>query len=61
MYPKGRAIKSFIAEVTTILLNELPVTFNSLVFMGFSLKLIHDLDTNPTHSSAKMLNNVKAI
>ncbi|TVW48580.1 hypothetical protein AZJ89_08245, partial [Streptococcus pneumoniae] len=29
--------------------------------MGFSMKLIHDLDTHTTHSTAKMLYNVKAI
>ncbi len=29
--------------------------------MRFSLKLIHDLNTHTTHSTAKMLNNVKAI
>ncbi|VOQ30423.1 Uncharacterised protein [Streptococcus pneumoniae] len=51
----------FIAEFTTILLNEFPVALDSLVFMGFSMKLIHDLDTHTTHSTAKMLYNVKAI
>ncbi|VIS61935.1 Uncharacterised protein [Streptococcus pneumoniae] len=50
----------FIAEFTTILLNEFPVALDSLVFMGFSMKLIHDLDTHTTHSTAKMLYNVKA-
>ncbi|TVX72522.1 hypothetical protein AZJ28_01215, partial [Streptococcus pneumoniae] len=29
--------------------------------MGFSMKLIHDLDTHTTHSTAKMLYNMKAI
>ncbi|VLA82879.1 Uncharacterised protein [Streptococcus pneumoniae] len=51
----------FIAEFTTILLNEFPVALDSLVFMGFSMKLIHDLDMHTTHSTAKMLYNVKAI
>ncbi|CWA77145.1 Uncharacterised protein [Streptococcus pneumoniae] len=51
----------FIAEFTAILLNEFPVALDSLVFMGFSMKLIHDLDTHTTHSTAKMLYNVKAI
>ncbi|VJJ61093.1 Uncharacterised protein [Streptococcus pneumoniae] len=50
----------FIDEFTTILLYELPVALDSLVFMGFSMKLIHDLDTHTTHSTAKMLYNVKA-
>ncbi|VKQ94569.1 Uncharacterised protein [Streptococcus pneumoniae] len=50
----------FIAEFTAILLNEFPVALDSLVFMGFSMKLIHDLDTHTTHSTAKMLYNVKA-
>ena len=54
---KSRAIKTLITEFTTILLNELPVALDSLVFMGFSLKLIHDLDTHTT----QMLYNVKAI
>ena len=60
VHAKSREIKSFITQFTAILLNELPVTFNSLVFMGFSLKLIHDLDTDTTHSTAKMLYNVKS-
>ncbi|VQT94181.1 Uncharacterised protein [Streptococcus pneumoniae] len=51
----------FIAEFTTILLYELPVALDSLVFMGFSMKLIHDLDTHTTHSTAKMLYNMKAV
>ncbi|VKK18894.1 Uncharacterised protein [Streptococcus pneumoniae] len=51
----------FIAEFTAILLYELPVVLDSLVFMGFSMKLIHDLDTHTTHSTAKMLYNMKAI
>ncbi|VTC90552.1 Uncharacterised protein [Streptococcus pneumoniae] len=51
----------FIAEFTTILLYELPVSLDSLVFMGFSMKLIHDLNTHTTHSTAKMLYNMKAI
>ena len=45
----------FIAEFSTILLDEFPVTLDSLVFMGFSFKLIHNLDTHTTHSTAKML------
>ena len=60
MHAKSRAIKTFIAEFTTILLNELPVTLDILVFMGFSMKLIHDLDTHTTHSTAEMLDNVKS-
>ena len=61
MHTKSRAIKSLIAEFTAILLNELPVTFDSLVFMGFSIELVHDLNTNTAHSTAKMLNNMKTI
>ncbi|VKE76723.1 Uncharacterised protein [Streptococcus pneumoniae] len=49
-----------IIQFTAILLNEFPVALDSLVFMGFSMKLIHDLDTHTTHSTAKMLYNVKA-
>ncbi|CKI00224.1 Uncharacterised protein [Streptococcus pneumoniae] len=51
----------FIAEFTTILLYELPVALDSLVFMRFSIQLVHDLDTHTTHSTAKMLYNMKAI
>ena len=61
MHTKSRAIKSFITQFTTILLNELPVALDSFVFMGFSLKLIHDLNTDTTHSTAEMLDNVKAV
>ena len=61
MHTKSRAIKSLIAEFTAILLNELPVALDSPVFMGFPLKMIHDLDPHTAHSTAKMLNNVKAI
>ncbi|VMQ73108.1 Uncharacterised protein [Streptococcus pneumoniae] len=51
----------FIAEFTTILLYELPVALDSLVFMGFSIQLVHNLNTHTTHSTAKMLYNMKAI
>ena len=61
MHTKSRAIKLPIAEFTTILLKEFPVTFDSLVFMGFSIELIHDLNTHTTHSTAEMLDNVKTI
>ncbi|VSM06013.1 Uncharacterised protein [Streptococcus pneumoniae] len=60
MHTKSRTIKSLITQFTAILLNEFPVALDSLVFMGFSMKLIHDLDTHTTHSTAKMLYNVKA-
>ena len=49
------------AEFTAILLNKLPVTFDSLVFMGFSLKLFHDLDAKAVHSTVKMFDNMKVI
>ena len=32
-----------------------------LVFMGFSIELVHDLNTDTTHSTSEMLYNVKAI
>ncbi|VNI41276.1 Uncharacterised protein [Streptococcus pneumoniae] len=60
MHTKSRTIKLLIIQFTAILLNEFPVALDSLVFMGFSMKLIHDLDTHTTHSTAKMLYNVKA-
>ncbi len=34
---------------------------DSLVFMGFSIELVHDLNTDTTHSMYEMLYNVKAI
>ena len=55
VHTKSRAIKTLITEFTTILLNEFSVALNSLVFMRFSLKLIHDFNTHTTHSTAKML------
>ena len=61
VWAKSRAIKSFITQFTTILLDELPVALDSLVFMGFSIELIHDLNTDTTHSTSEMLYNVKAI
>ena len=61
MHAKSRAIKTFITEFTTILLDEFPVTLDSLVFMGFSMKLIHDLDTHTTHSTAHVLDNMETI
>ena len=61
MHTKSRAIKSLITELTTILLNELPVTFDGFVFMGFSIELIHDLNTDTTYSTAEMLDNMETI
>ena len=61
MHTKSRAIKSFITQFTTILLDELPVALDGLVFMRFSIELIHDLNTDTTHSAAEMLDNVKAV
>ncbi|CJC25346.1 Uncharacterised protein [Streptococcus pneumoniae] len=51
----------FIAEFTTILLYELPVALDSLVFMRFSFKLIHNLNTKTTHGTAEMLDNMETI
>ena len=59
MHAKSRAIKSFIAELTIILLNEFLVTFECLMLVRFSIQLIHDLNTHTTHSSADMLYNVE--
>ena len=61
VWAKSRAIKSFITQFTTILLDELPVVLDRLVFMGFSIELVHDLNTDTTHSTSEMLYNVKAI
>jgi len=48
-------------EFTTILLSELQVALDSFVFMGFSIELIHDLNTDTTHSTAEMLDNMETI
>ena len=61
MHAKSWTIKTFLAEFTAILLNEFPVAFECLIFVRFSIKLIHDLDTKAVHSPAEMLYNVKAI
>ena len=60
MHAKSRAIKSFMAEFTTLLLNEFPATFECFIFVRFSIQLIHDLVTKQVHSSTEMLYNVKA-
>ena len=61
MHAKSRAIKTFIAKVPTILLNEFPVALDSLVFMGCSIELVHNLNTNSTYSSAQVLDNMETI
>ena len=61
MHTKSREIKTFITQFTTILLDELLVSLDSLVFMRFSMKLIHDLDTHTTHSTAHVLDNMETI
>nr|AEH57524.1 transposase [Streptococcus suis] len=61
MHSKHRAIKSFIIDFTTILLYQFPVAFQDLVFVGFAIELVHDLNANAVHSTAKVLHNVKAI
>ena len=49
------------AKLAAILLYKLPVTFDSFVFMGFSLELVHDLNADAVHSPAEVLDNVKTI
>ena len=61
MHTKSRAKKSFIAKFSTTLLDEFPVTLDSLVFMGFSFKLIHNLNTDTTHGTAEILDNMETI
>ena len=61
MHTKSWAIKTFIAEFPTILLDEFPVAFQCFVFMRFSIQLIHDLDAKTVHSPAQVLYNVKTI
>ena len=55
MHAKNRAIKSFITEFSTLLLNELPVALEYLIFVRFSIQLVHDLDSKAVHSPAEML------
>lgn len=43
------------------MLDEFPVALDGSIFMRFSVKVIHDLHTNTTHSTADMLYNVKTI
>ena len=61
MHSKHRAIKSFIAEFTAILLYQFPVTFQGSVFVRFSVELIHNLNTDTVHSTTKVLHDMKAI
>lgn len=61
MHSKHRTIKSFIVEFAAILLNQFSIRFQDLIFVGFSMKLIHDLDADAVHSTAEMLKNVEAI
>ena len=61
MHSKHRAIKSFIAEFTAILLYQFPVTFQGSVFLRFSVELIHNLNTDTVYSSTKMLHDMKAV
>jgi len=48
-------MKPLIAEFMAILFNELPVTLDNLVFMGFSTKLIHDLKRRTTYYTDQVL------
>ena len=61
MHSKHRAIKSFIAEFTAILLYQFPVTFQCSVFVRFPVELIHNLNTDTVHSTTKVLHDMKAI
>lgn len=49
------------AKLAAILLKELPVAFESSVFLRFSVELVHDLDADAVHSPAEVLDNVKTI
>ncbi|CRT37209.1 Uncharacterised protein [Streptococcus equi subsp. equi] len=61
MHAKSRAVKTLVTKFATILLNQLPVTFQSLVFVGFSIKRVHDLSTDTVHGTSQMLHNVETI
>ena len=61
MHSKHRAIKSFIIDFTAILLYQFSVAFQSTVFLRCSVELIHNLNTDTVHSTAKVLHNMKAV
>jgi len=51
----GLVIKTFIPKFTAVLLDEFPVALDGSIFMRFSIKSIHNLDTHATHSMANKL------
>src|SRR5699024_2238996 len=61
MHSKHRAIKSFIIDFTAILLYQFPVAFQGSGFLRFSIKLIHDLNTDTVPSTSMVLYDMKAI
>lgn len=61
MHAKHRTKKLFIAEFTTILLNQFPVAFQGTVFLRFSVELIHNLNTDTVYSTTKVLHDMKAV
>lgn len=61
MSPKSWSVKTLMAKLAAILLKELPVAFESSVFLRFSVELVHDLDADAVHSPAEVLDNVKTI
>ena len=48
-------------KLAAILLKELPVAFEGLVFLRFSVELVHDLDADAVHSPTEVLDHVKTI
>src|SRR5699024_8604527 len=61
MHSKHRAIKSFIIDFTAILLYQFLVAFQGSVFLRFSIKLIHDLNTDTVNNKTKVLHDMKTI
>ncbi len=61
MSPKSWSVKTLMTKLAAILLKELPVAFEGLVFLRFSVELVHDLDADAVHSPAEVLDHVKTI
>lgn len=51
MHAKSWTIKPFIAKYPPILLDKFPVMFQGPVFYGFTLKWVHDSDTETIHGT----------
>ena len=61
MRPKSWPVKTLMAELAAVLLEEFPIAFEGSVFLRFSVEWVHDLDADTVHSSAEVLDNVETI